>query len=81
VGLHNPPQGLILAKRQDTIFDIMADIRVGLSQYFSNTLMGLINALSGNGSVNTRNNGSCVSVGECYSSFLARGKRANELAG
>ncbi|PNF37842.1 hypothetical protein B7P43_G08375 [Cryptotermes secundus] len=71
----------VTAKRQDTVFDIMDDIRVGLSHYYSSILMGLISALSGNGSVNTLNNGSCVSIDEYYNSFLGRSKRTNELAG
>jgi hypothetical protein len=47
----------------------------------SNIVTDLINALPGNGSVNTHNNGSCVSVEECYSSLLDSSQRANGLAG
>jgi hypothetical protein len=40
-----------------------------------------INALPGNGSIDTRNNGNFISVDECYNSFLGSSQRANELAG
>ncbi|PNF32524.1 hypothetical protein B7P43_G02446 [Cryptotermes secundus] len=39
----------------------------------------LINALPGNGSANTRNNGNCVSVEEYFSSLLGSSQDANEL--
>jgi hypothetical protein len=40
-----------------------------------------INVLQGNGSLNTRNNGNCVSsVDECINSLLGSSQRANDLA-
>jgi hypothetical protein len=43
--------------------------------------MDLMNTVTGNGSVNMHNNGSRVSVDECYSSLLGSSQRTNELAG
>jgi hypothetical protein len=43
--------------------------------------MNFVNPLSDNGSVNTRNNGSCVSVNEYHSSLLGSSQRASELTG
>jgi hypothetical protein len=52
-----------------------------LSKIHFNIVTDLINPFPGNGFVNTRNNGSCVSVEECYSPLLGSSQRANELAG
>jgi hypothetical protein len=43
VGLPYSLQDLILAKRQNFVFDIMADIRAALSHHFNNTVTDLTN--------------------------------------